>query len=76
MTATATGEPPEAVEQAFEQSFWGQVLGIVAFGGMSWAGVLDYPELNSLLGAAFLALYLGAVVNLLVVAARHPEAMR
>lgn len=71
---TATGETPEAVRQAFDQSFWGQVLGIVAFGGMSWAGVLGYPEVGNALGAAFIAFYMGGLLNLVVVAERHQEA--
>lgn len=77
MTATSSATPsaPEAVQTALDQSWWGQIVGLAAYCGMSWAGVLDYPRLNSLLGAVFLACYLGSLVNLIVAAERHPEVL-
>jgi hypothetical protein len=76
MTATATESPPDAIKTAFEQSWWGQIAGLAVYCGMSWAGVLNYPRLGSLLGAAFLGLYLAAVLNIVVAAEYHSEAMR
>lgn len=73
-TAGAASSAPEAVRTAVDQSFWGQVFGIVAYGGMSWANVRTYPQLGDALGAAFIAFYLGAVLNIIVVAERHQEA--
>jgi hypothetical protein len=72
--STSTADSPEAVRRAIDQSWWGQILGLVAYCGMSWAGVLEYPRVGNALGATFIALYLGALLNLIVVAERQQEA--
>jgi len=75
-TTAASASSAQAVRTAVDQSFWGQVFGIIAYGGMSWANVLEYPRLGDALGAAFIAFYLGAVLNLIVVAECQREVER